>query len=171
METTLQPTSINQVLSRALDGENSHVCMEKALENLRLNVTGRKILNAPYTIWQLMKHVNYWQRKFINRLVGNEDVLLVCNWQEGWEDELNAANQLEVDQEVTLLLESIEKAKVLLERQNDTTVIDDSYGCKHDVVQAMASHLSYHLGEIILLRRIFGSWQQPSNSGFYGIAK
>jgi hypothetical protein len=30
------------------------------------------------------------------------------------------------------------------------------------VIQSMASHISYHLGEVVLLRRMLGIWPPPS---------
>jgi hypothetical protein len=30
------------------------------------------------------------------------------------------------------------------------------------VIQAMASHISYHLGEVVMLRRMAGLWPPPS---------
>jgi uncharacterized damage-inducible protein DinB len=159
---------LNQVLIQAFEGHNAHVGTKKALEGLSLKMTGKKILNTPYTIWQLLKHINYWQDKFLNRLQGNDDVLLVCNWQEGWEEQPNAEYQEELDREIQKIDDGIEKAIQLLHREGDTTVSSIGYKNKYDVLQAMASHLSYHLGEVILLRRIFGSWQMPSKGSFYG---
>ena len=176
MENTLHPPKdknreskyLESVLKGALEGKNAHVSIHKALENLQVNITGKKILNTPYTIWQLLKHINYWQIKFLNRLEGNKDVLLLCNWQEGWEDELNASSQLELDMEIALLKDGISKALVILTSEGDATVIEQSYANKYEVLQAMASHVSYHLAEIILLRRIFGSWKRPVKGSYYG---
>ena len=162
---------LEQVLIHAFEGQNAHVNPGKALNGLKVNITGRKILNTPYTIWQLLKHLNFWQEKFINRLEGKDNILLICNWEEGWEDQLNAEYQEELDREVKTLHAGIAKAIEILANEGDSSVCDNGYKNKYDVIQAMASHLSYHLGEVILLRRIFGSWQRPMNGGFYGSFK
>ena len=163
--------SLHQVLNQALNGHNAHVDLQKALVGLKINLTGRKILNAPYTIWQLIKHINFWHYKFLNRLEGKQDFKLVRNWMEGWEEQQNAEYQEELDREIRKLLDGIALALMLLEKECDPSICDFDYKNKYDVVQAMGSHLSYHLGEIVLLRRIFGSWHEPSNGGFYGSFK
>ncbi len=42
---------IANVVEGSLDGRNAHLNASRALEGLKLDVTGRKILNTPYTIW------------------------------------------------------------------------------------------------------------------------
>ena len=153
---------LHRVLEGALEGKRAHLNPGRALEGLKLDVTGRKILNSPYTIWQLIKHMNYWQYKFLARMQGQE-VKPDPSWVEGWEDTLNAENQRALDNEIEKLLKGIELAKGLMKEEGEDPLKNpDFYASKYDVVQAMASHLSYHLAELIPLRRIFGAWPPPS---------
>ena len=160
--------SLHRILKQALNGHNAHVDLQKALEGLKVNLTGRKILNAPYTIWQLIKHINFWQDKFLSRLEGKQNYKLAGNWMEGWEEQQNAEYQEELDREINRLHDGITKTLKLLGQEEDCSICDLDYTNKYDIVQAMGSHLSYHLGEIILLRRIFGSWREPGKDSFYG---
>ncbi len=111
----------------ALQGKNAHLSAQIALEGLKTDITGRKILNIPYTIWQLITHINHWKDKWLARLNGIDQV---C-------DLLESGSQISIQ-------------------------ADEKYSSYHDVVQAMASHLSYHIGKLIILRRIFGAWPPPS---------
>lgn len=156
-----QINTLHRILECALEGKQAHLSPDRALGGLRLNVTGRKIPNTPYTIWQLLKHMNYWQDKFLARLQG-EEVTEDASWVEGWEETLNADSQQELDQEINKLLQSIELTKTLMTEQDNPIRDQTFYATKYDVVQSMASHISYHLAELILLRRIFGAWPPPS---------
>jgi len=151
------------VLSKALDGHHAHVNPQHALEGLTLSYTGKKILNTPYTIWQCLKHINYWQDKFIRRLNG-EIVETDLSWKEGWEEKLNAGTQGELDREIEKFNNSLKAVRSLL-TNNPSHLHEPSgkYENKFLVIQTMASHISYHIGEIVLLRRIFGIW--PPKSG------
>lgn len=156
-----QTETLHRILEAALEGKQAHLNAGRALEALKLDITGRKILNTPYTIWQLLKHMNYWQEKFLERLQGKE-IKEDASWTEGWEETLNADSQQDLEKEIKKLLQSIELTKSLMKEANDQVVDQTYYATKYDVVQSMASHLSYHLAELILLRRIFGAWPPPS---------
>ena len=156
-----QTNTLHRVLEYALEGKQAHLNAASALEGLKLDVTGRKILNTPYTIWQLLKHMNYWQDKFLARLRG-EEVGEDASWVIGWEETLNAGSQEELEKEIRKLLQSIDLAKNLMKHQENPIRDQTFYTTKYDVLQSMASHLSYHLAELILLRRIFGAWPPPS---------
>ena len=153
--------TLHTILEGALEGKQAHLDAQKALEGLKLDITGRKILNTPYTIWQLLKHMNHWQDKFLSRIQGMK-VEGDASWVEGWEDKLNADSQQALDREVDKLLRSINLAKTIMREDGDMIQDRTYYASKYDVIQSMASHLSYHLAEVILLRRIFGAWPPPS---------
>ena len=159
----IQEELTTQLLLQALDGSFAHINPENVLEGLKLDYTGKKILNTPYTIWQCLKHINYWQEKFIRRLKG-EDVEADYSWKEGWEEDLNASSQEELNSEVRLFSESLDTVRTLL-NENPPSLMEPSgkYDSRYLVIQTMASHISYHIGEIVLLRRIFGYW--PPKSG------
>lgn len=98
----------------------------------------------------------------MERLAGGE-VVEDDTWKKGWENQLNAHSQDELDAEIAHLLESITEVKSLLDRKEKLAIVgNDHYDSQYDVIQAMASHLSYHLGELVLLRRIFGNWPPPT---------
>ena len=112
---------------------------------------------------QCLKHINYWQEKFLQRL-NCEVVEPDHNWKEGWEEKLNATTQAELDREVQIFKDSIRKVRDYLEMDAEQCYESSGkYPNKFAVVQTMASHISYHIGEIVLLRRIFGAW--PPKSG------
>ena len=161
LTSTQNNETLQRVITNSLEGRNAHLEPGKALDGLVVDFTGRKILNTPYTIWQLLKHMNYWQDKFLDRLQ-DQPVVIDASWTEGWEDSLNAESQNELDQEIEHLLKGITLAKTFAREVPRQLEDNDLYQTTYDQLQAMASHLSYHLAEIILLRRIFGCWPPPS---------
>jgi len=151
-----------EIMIGALHGRNAHLSPEKALEGLKVDVTGKKILNTPYTIWQLLKHMNYWQQKLLLRLEGKE-VSPDHTWKEGWEEIYNAGCQEELDHEIQKLFLLIRKAEDVIETEKTKwSYQDEVYQTEYHVLQAMASHISYHLAEVVILRRMFGAWPPPS---------
>ena len=150
------------VLQGSLNGKNAHLKPFQALEGLKLDVTGRKILNTPYTIWQLLKHINYWQDKFRAQLQG-EQVSQDRSWTEGWEETFNASSEEELQAEINRLVSGIDSVcEEIRTGSLNKFRKSQNYSTHYNLLQAMASHISYHLAEIIILRRIFGAWPPPS---------
>ena len=61
---------LQELMQDALSGARAHLSSEQMLDGLDHKVAGQKIPNSPHTIWQLLKHLNYWQDRFIARLEG-----------------------------------------------------------------------------------------------------
>ncbi|MCZ6521571.1 MAG: hypothetical protein O6848_08770 [Bacteroidetes bacterium] len=151
------------LMKGGIRGQNAHVNPAVALEDLNIEITGRKILNTPYTIWQCLKHLNHWQEKYLKLLQG-EDIYWDCTWQEGWESSLNAKNQEQLNQEIKKFSDSLFRVEDLMIQSPQNLL--RPMGCYTNgfqVIQALSSHISYHIGEIVLLRRIFASWPPPSD--------
>ena len=150
------------ILVGSINGKQAHISPTIALEDLKVGITGKKILNTPYTLCQCLKHLRYWQDKYL-RLLNGEAVTLDHSWQEGWESVLNACNQSELDAEIQKFTHTISKVEDILNKnpgQLNRPIA--CYETGFHLIQAMGSHISYHIGEIVLLRRIFGAWPPPS---------
>lgn len=154
-------TEVNmyEILINALKGVNAHISPEKVLEDLNIETAGKEINNSPHTIWQILKHINYWQYKFIS-YIKDESTPRSLTAKEGWSFPSSPANNEELEREIKIFSHSLEVMENLNERGlNDKA---QRYKTGYDVLQAMASHISYHIGEIVILRRIIGSWPPPS---------
>ena len=149
------------VLRDALFGKQAHVTLERALEGLHWHQVGVEVLKSPHTIWQQLKHLNYWQDRFISRMEGMK-VLPAKSSDEGWCFPKAPASEADYRKEVGKLLTSINYIAELVQDDRDLSNEMGDYPHGYAVIQAMASHLSYHIGEIVLLRRLIGAWPPPS---------
>ncbi|MCL5045332.1 MAG: DinB family protein [Actinobacteria bacterium] len=151
-------------LNLVLIGKGAHVGPHCALDELDWGLAGREVPHAPSTIWQTLQHLIYWQELILAALRGR-DVTWPEHAAEGWSfpsgppsEEawatgvrqflvgLKAAQDVSIDPGVNL-----EEALPSWEKGNGYTAL-----------QVLASHNSYHLGQIVLLRRILGAWPPPS---------
>lgn len=153
---------LQEILSDALSGKQVHVTIERALEGLTWRQSGSLVAQSPHTIWQLLQHLNYWQDRFISRIEGLK-VLPAKSSDDGWAFPVAPQNENEYKQEVGKLLTGISYiTETLLRETGDLSCSKGDYPHGYGVIRAMASHQSYHLGEIVLLRRILGLWPPPS---------
>ncbi len=150
---------INQILINALKGINAHVDPRNAVEALTIEVAGKEVKNSPYTIWQILKHINFWQGRFISYI--KEDLTPPSlSAKEGWAFPASPSSEDELQNEIDKFNSSLDEAMSL--NKDELEKKAQQYKTGYDVLQAMASHISYHIGEIVFLRRMLGSWPPPS---------
>ena len=150
------------ILCNALIGKRAHVSAERAFEGLTWRQAGLTVPNSPHTIWQLLLHLNYWQDRFISRMEGMK-VLPAKTSDDGWQFAQAPEDEDSYKRELGKLLTGISYiSDTLLPQPDDLYQSKGDYNNGFEVIQAMASHISYHLGEVVLLRRLLGLWPPPS---------
>lgn len=156
----MNKSEITDLLIKALDGDKSHLAASKALEGLTIKTAGRVIENIPYTIWQQIGHINFWQDIMIARLKGENtpDNIEVAD---GWPPEKSPANAEELEDAIDQLCTGLATVKVLL-LYAEELYHSPSYHNGYEQISVIASHLSYHLGQIMLMRRLTGDYPPPS---------
>ncbi|MDQ0418878.1 putative damage-inducible protein DinB [Croceifilum oryzae] len=151
-----------RALLKSLKGERGHIPIANALSDIGWELAGKHIEGIPYSIYQLLKHMIYWQDFLLLGLQG-EQPKLPTHVKESWPDESNAENQEEWQKVIEHFLQGLEQACTITQ----TMKLDEPLEKYPDVTRAehlrnIASHNSYHLGEIVVMRRLLGSWPPPS---------
>lgn len=156
---TVEETSRKQ-LFKLLTGGNVHATIEDALHGLSARQSGIKPENVPYSIWQLVDHIRIMQW----------DILKICTnpehtspkWPEDYwpentapinEDEwLDCIDQIYSDRQKFTELIMDEELDIFepFENEEDQTLFKNALW--------MADHSSYHIGQIILVRRLLNAW-------------
>ncbi len=152
------------VLEHALEGTYAHVKPSRAVEALTVELASKKAENFPHTIFQLICHMIYWQDIFLND-VFKVDYVKPEHASEGWETNESPADEKELNVTIAKFLKGIEDAKQFVKNVDDnsrTVKIGDKNFDVYDVLHSLASHNSYHLGQIVMLRHLFGAWPPPS---------
>lgn len=62
--------AFGQALVKSLVGERGHIPIARALPDLTLELAGYTIEGIPYSIYQLVKHMGYWQDFMLTHLEG-----------------------------------------------------------------------------------------------------
>jgi len=162
VEHSIEPDLLRTLLSDALLGKRAHLSTERAFDGLTWRQTGLVVSNSPHTIWQLLKHLNYWQDRYISRIEGMK-VLPAKTSDDGWKFDPAPPDEGTYNRELGKLLTGINyMTQTMLPQINCLKGPMGDYPNGFAVIQSMASHISYHLGEVILLRRMLGIWPPPS---------
>ena len=129
----------------------------KVFENLTLSEIDNPPANSPKTIWQIMNHLIAWQGHQLT-LLKNMHHNLQIDEDATWIDSTNAASQTNLDIAVALFNQQLTELKAEI-REFDMADADIMANLK--LVQELSVHLSFHVGEVILMRRMMGSYPLP----------
>jgi hypothetical protein len=129
----------------------------KVFENLNVNETGNTPANAPKTIWQILNHLIAWQGHQLNQIKNVEQVFDIDE-EATWVSAGNAASQDELNNAVSLFKKQLSQLK---NKTGKFDIDDKDIVRKLKLVQDLSVHLSFHVGEVILMRRMAGTYPLP----------
>ena len=150
---------LHKVVDNALSGKGAHTGTKDIFEGLDWKAAGARPERGPHSIYQVLKHLNYWQDWVVKWLDGG-DPKIPKHASGGWPGEANPASAKEWQQAVREFRDGLSR----LERQSRDTDLLAKRG-KHTrlgMLQAIAAHNSYHAGQVVALRQIQGQWPPPS---------
>lgn len=153
--------AFSQAIVKSLVGERGHIPIARALPDITVELAGKTVEGVPYTIYQLMKHMSYWQDFMLTHIEGGKPQA-PTNVQESWPEEAAPADETQLQAAIEHLLKGVDKAVSIAQTaQLDEPLINFPNETKGGLLRNIASHNSYHLGEIVLLRRLQGAWPPP----------
>jgi hypothetical protein len=154
-------SALRQELIAALKGGNAHARFEEVVADFPARLRADKA-GLSYSAWQLLEHI---------RLAQN-DILRFCNNQDGSYRELNFPDDYWPKTDAPPSAHAWEKSivSVLSDREAMIRLVGDA---RHNLATAFAwgdgqnilreailiiDHTSYHVGELLTLRRLLGIW-------------
>jgi|SRR5579871_5844475 len=146
---------------KLLEARNAHVDLEGALRGLPAKFRGVKPKGAPHTAWQLLEHIR----------IANWDILgfsrnpkhVSPRWPEGYwpktEAPPNAAawnksiKQVRAEMKAMIQLVNNPKSDLFarIPHGDGQTLLREAF--------LVADHNAYHVGQLVLLRRLLGDWK------------
>jgi hypothetical protein len=147
------------VIAELLDGKLEHYPPAHILAGVSAVDAVRTVPGLPYTIAGLVAHMNFWQQRLVAGLTDSE-LPLPEGFRLGVQDYPVAA-AAEWDQLRDEYLASFAELKRLAE---DWEQIASKTFEKRNATLALINHPlhnSYHLGQVVLLRRLLSIWPPP----------
>ncbi len=148
-------------LLHLLGGRGAHVEFTRAVAGLSAGLQGAKPAGAPYSPWQQVEHMRICQSDILEYIRNPKHVS--PEWPDGyWPAEKPAKGawdrSVRAFQADRRALERLvaNPSTVLLARvphdKNGPTIL-------HEVL-LVADHNAYHLGQLLVLRRMLGAWKE-----------
>lgn len=147
-------------LTKLLLGGSAHVDLNDALKGLPADLRGIKPDKLPYSIWQLVEHIR----------IAQWDMLRFCmdpnhtspKWpDEYWPKETAPKNDSEWNDAIEQINNDRDEFIEILEHSDLYEQIPGGSG-QSILLEAlqMADHTSYHVGEIVTVRRLLDAWKK-----------
>lgn len=153
--------SLRKHLLFLLNEEGAHVSFESAVKKLSANLRGKTPKGCPHSAWQLLEHMRIAQWDIL------EFTRNPKHMSPKWPDEYWPASPVPPTEKAWDKSVKAFRADLRAITEIVADVKTDLYApLPHDKdktilreILLVADHNAYHIGELVLLRRILGSWR------------
>jgi len=151
---------LRQHLLALLEGGGAHVTFERAIEGLAPGLRGRRPEGAAHSPWQILEHLRIAQRDILE--FSRDPSWVSPEWPDGYWPQApeppaeNSWNECVEAFEADLH----EMADLVRDPANDLHA-PFSWGDGQTLLREallVADHNAYHLGELVVVRRLLGAW-------------
>ena len=159
--TTNENPVVEQVLA-LLRGGQAHVGFAKAVADFPVAKRGVVPEGLPYSAWQLLDHMRVTQRDILNFSAPPTGGYHGLKWPDAyWSKTAEPPSAGAWDAAVATVGEDREKFEALLTRPGVDLHRPFLWGEGQTLFREallIADHTAYHVGELVLLRRLLGVW-------------
>jgi hypothetical protein len=157
---TADGKALEKLARRALSGKGSHVETRDVFSGLDWKAAGSRPPGASHSVYQLLKHMSYWQDWVVAWLEG-ESPAGPRHASGSWPAEAGPSSRRDWDEAVR----EFRRGLRALERGCRGADLSSGRGRKSrfEMLQTIGAHNSYHAGQVAFLRQLLRRW--PPRSG------
>lgn len=152
---------LRQHLLELLDGGGAHLAFDTAVANLPAKLRGAKPPGQPHTAWRLVEHMRLAQWDILE-FVRNPSHRSPA-WPDGyWPQEDAPASAAAWKSSLAAFRADLGDLKALVADPSADLLLPLPHGQGQTLArEAMlaADHTAYHVGQLVMLRRLLGAWK------------
>jgi uncharacterized damage-inducible protein DinB len=151
-------------LKALLNGGQAHTPFDEAIKDLPVKLHGEVPKGLPYSAWQLLEHIRIAQRDILDFSRNEDGSYRPRKWpEEYWPRDPEPPNADAWKHSVRQIREDRAAFEKLIEAADDTDLIEPfAWGDGQNLLREallIADHEAYHVGEMVVLRRLLGAWK------------
>lgn len=150
-----------QLLS-LLKGGQAHAGFEKAIADLPADLRGEVPEGLPYSAWQLLEHLRITQRDILNFSAPPTGGYHPIKWPDDyWPKSAEPPSTGAWDESVAAIRSDQKQFEAMITKPGADLVKPFRWGDGQNLLREallIADHTAYHVGELIVLRRLLGAW-------------
>jgi uncharacterized damage-inducible protein DinB len=153
--------ALRQHLVKLLKGGDAHADFEKTIADFPHELRGKTPKGAEHSPWQLLEHLRIAQEDILD--FSTNPNYKAREWpKEYWPATTASPGAKEWDGSVKALKKDLKAICDLVEDPKTDLFAKIPHGDGQTILRealVVADHNSYHLGQIVLLRRMLGAWK------------
>ncbi|MCX6218846.1 DinB family protein [Spirosoma sp.] len=154
-------SAVRKQLISLLTGSNAHQSFDDAVNDLPAGLRGIKPDKLPYTIWQLVDHIRIAQWDILE--FSRDATHQSPPWPSGyWTQEPAPDDEAAWQQALAQIQQDRDAFVELLNDPERDLYVPFEHGDGQNLLREallIADHTAYHVGEIIIIRRLLGVWK------------
>jgi hypothetical protein len=157
-----QAAKLREHLLELLKGGGAHLTFDKAIAGLPTELRGAKPPGVPHTPWRLLEHLRIAQSDILEFTRNPRHVS--PPWPEGyWPDSDAPPDDRAWDRSVAAFRADLRAMQNLVADLATDLFTPLSHGEGQTVLREallVADHNAYHLGQLVVVRRLLGTWKE-----------
>jgi hypothetical protein len=154
---------LRKQLLALLEGGEAHATFDDAIKDFPASLYGTVPANLPYSAWQLLEHMRITQRDILDFSAPPTGGYQPLEWPEAyWPKSAEPPSAHAWDQTVAAIRKDREHFEALIQKPEADLFKPFRWGNGQNLLREtllIADHAAYHLGELIVLRRLLGIWK------------
>lgn len=154
-------TALRQHVVNLLTSKGAHADFESAVKDLPADLRGERPEGAEHSAWEILEHLRIAQWDILDFAV-NPDYKHLEWPKEYWPKSSAPASDAEWNRSVLRFLEDRERMCDLVADESTDLFAKIPHGDGQTILREAlltADHNAYHIGELVLVRRLLGAWK------------
>jgi hypothetical protein len=154
--------SLRKELTEYLENERTHIAFSDAMRDMPEKLINKKPKGVPYTFWGLLEHVRITQHDMVE-FIQTEEYEKLAWPKDYWPSPKTKATKAMWKKSLTSIENDMDTLKQIVQDPKVYLFAPIPWGdgqtVFREVIQVI-DHASYHLGQLVLMRRFEGSWKK-----------
>jgi hypothetical protein len=154
-------SALRQHLVNLLSGGSAHANFDKAVAGLPVALRGKRARGLPFTAWRLVEHLRIAQWDILE--FSRDAKHVSPDWPAGYWPKGNAPPSAKAwSDSVATFRRDLAAMQALVSDPATDLFAPIPHGDGQTILREallLADHNSYHVGQLILLRRMLGAWK------------
>ena len=147
-----------------LRGGQAHATFDEAIKDFPVEHRSTVPANLPYSAWQLLEHLRIAQRDILNFSAPPTGGYHPLKWPDSyWPESPEPPSAHAWDATIAAIRKDLEHFEALISKPEADLFKPFRWGDGQNLLREallVADHAAYHLGELVVLRRLLGVWHK-----------